>query len=121
MATTVCMHNQLGFCKFKDHCRHLHVNEICIVSDCSNKDCQLRHPRSCRYYSAYGACKFGEHCAYQHYPPIQDEIHLIKQELLCLSTKIDNIVKILGKIAPLLEDKATHLSESSEYPPLQST
>ena len=105
MATSVCVHNQNGFCKYKDNCRYLHVNELCSNSNCSSKGCKFRHPRPCRYFNAFGACKFGHNCSYQHLTPIRDEIQLIKQEIFSLKTQLDNLAKCLENGLATLQNK----------------
>ena len=64
---TVCRHNQKGFCKFKQNCRNTHENKACSEEDnCSNKKCQLRHPKVCQNFSGEGTCQFGSRCSYKH-------------------------------------------------------
>ena len=105
MATSGCVHNQNGFCKYNNNCRYLHVNELCSNSNRSSKGCKLRHPRPCRYFNAFGACKFGHNCSYQHLTPIRDEIQLIKQEIFSLKTQLDNLAKCLENGLATLQNK----------------
>ena len=66
MEQVVCKHFQTGFCKFAEHCRKQHVQEICQTNQCTLKSCTQRHPNICRYFNTHNACKFGEKCAYLH-------------------------------------------------------
>ena len=50
-----CFHNNVGYCKYRDHCQYQHFTEICQKTVCRDKTCKFRHPRS---------CKFGEHCRF---------------------------------------------------------
>ena len=37
-----------GYCKFKQNCPFLHPQAICIEEQCSNKNCEKRHPNICK-------------------------------------------------------------------------
>ena len=61
MATqNVCFFNKYGFCKYSDKKR------ICENSSCEIKECQLRHPRKCKYFRDLGFCKFSKWCKFSH-------------------------------------------------------
>ena len=63
----VCKFFQFGYCRFQDHCRKRHVNEICEnLENCLEKNCEKRHPRLCVFYDRFNRCKFGEYCRYRH-------------------------------------------------------
>ena len=62
----VCGFNQTGYCKFGKHCFKKHVDIICENVRCSTSGCNLRHPRTCRYFSQYRYCKFGQYCKFSH-------------------------------------------------------
>ena len=67
MDETVCKHNQKGFCKFKLTCRNKHENAVCPEEvTCTSKECNYRHPKSCKNFNREGACRFKEKCAYKH-------------------------------------------------------
>ena len=67
MATlNVCRYFKFGFCKFTDMCKFMHVNQCCENPSCEIKQCNLRHPRICKFYRDYNRCKFGEWCAFKH-------------------------------------------------------
>ena len=66
VSENVCRFNKFGFCKFQNKCFKKHVNVICENVRCFKPDCQLRHPKKCRYYSMYSYCKFGEYCKFGH-------------------------------------------------------
>ena len=95
MAGEICKHNQKGFCKFGDHCRKKHINDIC-TSDCQDKSCNLRHPRTCRYFILNGTCKFGEMCAYTHKETKQDILIMsLQKELKATKDKVDSLEVLL--------------------------
>ena len=64
-SSTICKHNQRGFCKYGERCRMRHINEICSKESCKG-GCNLRHPPRCRYFVLNGVCKFSSSCAYRH-------------------------------------------------------
>ena len=98
----VCKYNQTGFCKYKEHCRNLHVNEQCMIENCSAGDgCQLRHPRVCKYFSTLGVCRFKHHCAYLHTEYLHNDILALKEEIRILSIRIEHVVKELEDLKGL--------------------
>ena len=59
MATqNVCKYNKFGYCRYRETCRNLHIDEICENKTCDITTCRQRHPRECRYYREYFRCKF---------------------------------------------------------------
>ena len=46
----VCEYFKFGHCKHADKCRLMHVKEKCENPSCEIKNCNLRHPRTCKYY-----------------------------------------------------------------------
>ena len=42
------------------------MNEICNDKSCEIKNCNLRHPKICKFYRDYRMCKFGEWCYFLH-------------------------------------------------------
>ena len=60
-----CYHNNIGFCKFKEHCRYQHYKEICSKIFCKDKECKYRHPKTCKNG---GECRFHKKksCLYNH-------------------------------------------------------
>ena len=66
MATEhVCRFNKFGYCRYRDTCRNLHVNETCENTSCDISRCNQRHPRECRYYREFSRCKF-DPCKFKH-------------------------------------------------------
>ena len=49
-----CPYFRVGYCKYKNHCKHFHSSENCLEGECSGKNCTKRHRKPCRY---------GETCA----------------------------------------------------------
>ena len=73
MFRNVCKRNKLGYCKYGDQCRYLHVDELCDDTKCEVLTCEKRHPRSCRFYREHGMCKFTDFCKYAHNQPLNDK------------------------------------------------
>ena len=58
MATqNVCSFNKFGYCKFRNNCRKMHVNENCENESCEITTWKLRHPKPCRYFRDLRRCK----------------------------------------------------------------
>ena len=93
-AQNVCKYNKLGFCKFKDTCKTLHVNEKCENSSCDISTCSLRHPKVCKYYREYNRCKFSDRCAYVHVEKDND-LEKLKIENERILLKIWELEKVI--------------------------
>ena len=90
-----CRHHKFGYCKFKNKCKSRHVKQICENLSCEIQNCDLRHPKTCKFYSEYGRCKFGEWCAYKHAKkPVNNllgsEYHKLLTKLLFTATPTRN-------------------------------
>ena len=96
MVVKVCKYNQTGFCKFNEHCRNRHEDEICGNSKCDNMECEKRHPRPCKYYLLYDFCKFGDNCAYLHkeredktvMKDLKNRLEVAEDRIKCLEKQI---------------------------------
>ena len=86
----VCWHNKLGFCKFQNKCKSTHVNKVCEDQSCDIDNCDLRHPKTCNYYSKFGRCKFGEWCCYKH---VKKPVKLMKSEYSDLMNRVNQLEK----------------------------
>ena len=106
-AENVCRHFKLGFCKFKNKCKSKHVNEVCEEISCEVQSCDLRHPRTCKFYSAYGRCKFGEWCFYKHEKKTNRLLDSDYQELMNklnqLEKKMNEKDIIIGELVNKME------------------
>ena len=89
---SVCRFNQFGFCKFQNNCFRKHVNSICENVRCLKSDCELRHPKMCRFYSEHSYCKFGEYCKFKHEEIRSNGIDI---EIEKLKSEIDKLGKVI--------------------------
>ena len=44
----------------------MHNSQICDNTSCEIRNCNLRHPKICKFYRDYRRCKFGEWCYFLH-------------------------------------------------------
>ena len=96
-AQNVCQFNKFGYCKYKEGCMKLHIDENCDNS-CDNLNCVRRHPKECKYYRKYKRCKF-DPCRYLHKENNIDEILKAKENIDLKIKKIeDKIAEINDKI-----------------------
>ena len=111
--TTVCRYFQTGFCKFKSECRNVHINDICMKIECSDKSCIKRHQRKCKYFFTYGYCKFANNCAYLHTNRAQEEkeIKLLRDEIRMLKIEISKILEILNNREALVKIDSRTVSD----------
>ena len=61
----VCKYNKFGYCRYRETCRNLHIDEICEYKTYDITTCRQRHPRECRYFREYSKCKF-DPCKFKH-------------------------------------------------------
>ena len=47
--TVKCIFNNRGYWKSKEDCENSHSDEICEDEECSEDDCDRRHPYECKY------------------------------------------------------------------------
>ena len=69
--TKKCRYHNRGYCKFGEKCHFFHSRDICeeFRSNglCRQKNCFLRHPKNCRYWTrTEEGCKRNEECVYLH-------------------------------------------------------
>ena len=112
----ICPYFNVGFCRYRDHCKHIHPSENCGEKDCSGKNCRKRHRKPCRY---------GEHCSRmisceflhqkQRRPDETDADLKAKQESLdeLIKIKDDQILELTKKIE-LLETNVAKIKEETE-------
>ena len=105
LPTAVCRHFKFGFCRFKEHCRQLHVSESCSDESCEVEKCPKRHPKICRYYETYKRCKFTEYCLYSHKLPHEKEIVDLKVELKAVHDKVISLEKDIETTKVILNEK----------------
>ena len=93
--SSTCQFYKYGYCRYRDTCRNLHIEENCENLQCDVSQCQKRHPRACKYFTNFKRCKFGNYCKFRHD---------LKENGLetTLSTKVLNLE---NKVASLLEEK----------------
>ena len=64
--TSQCYYHNKGFCKNGNMCLYRHHEDICEINECSELNCDKRHPRNCKYFEKYKYCKFGSYCKFRH-------------------------------------------------------
>ena len=105
----ICKFNKFGYCKFGEKCRKQHNKEICLEQSCEISQCNLRHPKVCKYYRNYGRCKFSP-CAFKHedrghnseivdneIKTLHDKLLALEKAILCKNEEIEELsTKILS-------------------------
>ena len=117
---TACLHNNTGYCKFKDHCRYQHYNTICEKSICRDIKCKNRHPRTCRNGKN---CKFNTQnaCAYKHEinnlsdneetKKLTEKIETIEEEVNSLKAEISQLKDVVKVRESQLRENSREISE----------
>ena len=91
--TVICLYHRYGFCKYKETCRHRHIDVVCDKHDCDHHICSKRHPRRCRYFQQFGRCKFGTYCAFLHIP-LHDDRKDLENEVNSMKAQICSLEKL---------------------------
>ena len=115
MATgNLCRFYKFGYCKFRNNCRSRHVDILCENENCDINSCENRHPRVCSFYWDFGRCKFSP-CSYKHVTyhdsaklehlekAVKSKTEIINEMKILISSNIDRISKLEGKILTLKE------------------
>ena len=109
-----CYYNNVGYCKFRDQCRHRHFTDICQKVICRDKKCQSRHPRTCKYGES---CKFLSRncCVYSHKSVHSDKIDdREKMEAIKLKNEVEELKLEIAGLNKELEEKNMKILELSE-------
>ena len=110
MEAKVCNHFRTGYCKYGKNCRKQHIEEVCDIPKCSNKSCNKRHPKVCKYFFFQQVCKFGDHCLYKHsIASDKSEIEVLIQEVNSLKA---TVVMLSDTVSDLEKDIVTIKYES---------
>lgn len=97
----LCLHNQTGFCKFKDKCPRRHENTICENTEpCNKEKCSKRHPKVCKHFRTNESCRHGENCAYKH-KQNDGQIKLYEQVTLLLLKHEKDITSLKEEVNEL--------------------
>lgn len=114
----------MGFCKFGEKCRFLHIDELCDINNCDQRNCSLQHPRDCFYYKKYKNCKFGDWCRYSHnitditeeqFKTISVEIETLKSEISALKEENKLLYKRLHVIEEHCDKRKNILENEDDY------
>ena len=99
----ICVYYKTGFCKFRDHCKNMHIEELCSDSACTGDNCLRRHPKMCRFYAFLGSCKFSDRCSYSHDNQLCKDVVVLRKELTELRQRLLNVE---SELAAVKEQKA---------------
>ena len=116
--SVVCQYNQHGHCKFGSKCVKIHTVATCDNFPCSNSECNMRHPRLCNYFSAYGRCMFADKCSFLHYSfnrghhhaasnglqEIMQAVAEMKEEVKTLRLEVDRLGNVNANLLEMIKD-----------------
>ena len=110
-----CFHNNIGYCKYKEHCQYQHYTKICPKTICRDLECKFRHPRTCKHGQS---CKFLQRkcCLYKHetfekylkndeVEKLRGEVLILKEEIQKLKRTVEDRQQKLKEIAVINTDK----------------
>ena len=109
-----CHHNNTGFCKFRDHCKHQHFHTICLKKICKSQECQNRHPKTCKFGDS---CKFNARnaCAYKHQKLVDtevDETKNLSKKIKGLQDEVRFLQAEMSKLKKCIQLKEDEISQT---------
>ena len=120
MATqNICFFDKYGFCKNLENCRNYHENKKCEKLNCEIRDCQLRHPKICKFFRDYGFCKFSEWCRFSH-EVVKDasendsEVKKLEEKLNTVEIELKKNSEKVLKLESEIKDMHLKLSEKEQ-------
>jgi hypothetical protein len=105
MEASPCKHFQTGYCKFREHCRKQHINEMCQEELCTTQTCIKRHPKVCKYFNTH--CRFSDRCSYKL---VTSRPHDNTGEIVAKITHLENCIREMSLQIIILE-KEINLSK----------
>ena len=66
MKDRICIYEKYGFCRNGATCKFTHPTLVCDDDKCNIKDCSMRHPQACRFFTNNSHCKFDDSCKFLH-------------------------------------------------------
>jgi len=111
----VCIFPKFGYCKNRDMCFRKHFHETCNRIGCDGKDCDARHPKTCRNFARTQSCMFGSDCAYKHEVGEGDNHNLsVRDELASHREVLQERVERLEQQLRVLEVEEKQLEKRSK-------
>ena len=108
----VCKYNPTGFCKYKDACKKVHENKVCEQPrTCIRKDCNERHPKTCKHFSKEEGCNFKNDCAYLHDNDKNIQQNEINHAVSVVVTKHNNEIMAIQEELKKLKDTIETMKE----------
>ena len=87
----LCKFFNRGYCKHKEECSEKHNNEVCDDNECSEIECDKRHPNPCKFGFR---CKFNKlnKCLFSHVTHASDDakIKQFENRFNSVGTKIEH-------------------------------
>ena len=102
-----------------EKCRRYHENKKCEKLDCEIRDCPLRHPKVCRFFTDFRFCKFGEWCKFSHEvlrnaSSSNEEIERLQNKLMAVENDLKKNSEKVLKLENEIKDIKHKLSEKEQ-------
>ena len=111
----ICPYFNVGYCRYRDHCKHIHPSENCGERNCTGKNCRKRHRKLCRY--GENCCRISS-CEFLHQE--QSRTYGTDADLKSKQESLEQLIKIkddqileLNKKIELLETTVTKIKEET--------
>ena len=105
-----CYFNNVGFCKYRKHCKYQHFTEICQKPFCRDKKCKFRHSKTCKYGEKCGFFQ-KKRCVYNHYvarskndeeaEKLKNEVKNVEDQILNLKKQVEEKQEVLKEITDI--------------------
>ena len=115
----VCIYHKFGYCKLMGDCKFLHTEEVCQDSMCGIRNCNKRHPSTCKFYLHYGVCKFGTSCKYDHNMidkkiEVQERMKSLEEMCAALKTRCDQVNQECKELRENIEKKTKEVADTAK-------
>ena len=121
----ICKFNQTGFCKFKEHCKKEHNNEVCgNLNECKDEKFTKRHPNICKNFTEDKNCRHKDRCAYLHTEKVNYQTTINEQVTLLILKHEKDIAQLTEEVNTLktlvnsMSLKLVSYSENQDSPEL---
>ena len=114
----VCPYFRVGYCKYRNNCKHFHPSKDCKERKCSDKNCSKRHRKPCRFGET---CSRISSCEFLHKDQrrtITDDSDLemkVKELEELMKIKDAQILELSDKIKSLEAIESQNLNEGEAF------
>ena len=107
----ICPYFRVGYCKYKETCKHFHPKENCGERKCRNKTCNKRHRRPCKFGNRCTRINFCEFLHNEQKSSKENASTDINHEMEEIIKSKDAKIEELSEKIKTLEDSIASMNE----------